>query len=291
MLRTERKVIPSDGIVSPKIEEAVEYVFDSWSDYVSAVSSVVRHPKAGDAADKPHNPSWTPHAFAESMKLARDGWTEAESRIRPVAGRIMREGSLAERIAFQMACQGEEYDVGALLEGVPECMYLPTPEITQGRRIVRVNVPLGANCTVSESAFARRGAIALALADSIAATGRTPEMVGTLQVIGSGSQKIAVLAYIPLMSAGEDLDVPFLAFAVAHASTTRRLWFRLLEGDPRCEEIGSDSYHGGYGRYAPGLFSPMAGFDITIPPAETVEYWSDSQCSKWIEDELGKVKA
>lgn len=291
MLRTERKVLPSDGIVGTKTKETVEYLFDSWSDYVETVSNVVRHPKAGNAADKPHNPSWTPHAFAESMRLARDGWTDAESRIRPVAGRIMREGSLAERIAFTMSCVGEEYDVGALLAGVPECMYLPTSEITQGRRIVRVNVPLGANCTVSESAFARRGAIALALADSIAANGQTPEIIGTLQVVGSASEKIAVTASIPLMLAGEDLDVPFLAFAVAHASTTRRLWFRLLEGDPRCEEIGSDLAWGGYGRYAPSLFTPISGFDIMIPPAETVERWSDSKCSEWISEELGKVTA
>lgn len=254
----------------------VQFIYDSWSDFVDCAESAPNMEGARvRASRRVSSKEWTPHDWDESIKLARSGWYGAESKIRVMVSEMTAlNGSMAETVAFQMACEGEEYDVGALLEGRPECMYLPTSEITKGRNIYKIAVPTSGNGGLSAEAFIKQGSMVCAVVKAIEERGQTCE-VSAHQVGINGT--LAARFDIPLMSAGDSIDIPFLAFAVAHPSTLRRLMFAVMEGDPEWKAMGA-SAGGGFGR----THIIDLGGDIAVPGVEEVSRMSIPECAEWV---------
>ena len=290
MIRTFRKVSSGDALTG---RDVAVYTADSWSDWLDYLDStpvLYRHKGDMDGSRVPASPYWCPHTYDESMALARSGWYDIQGRIQTMAESIshLDSGSLGERVAFEMASAGEEYDVAALLEGRPECMYLPTSEITQGRKIYRIGIFPGANGGLNADAMIRQGAMSCALVAALEARGQTCE-IDLSSRCGGGSTRdsgnnVAIQIDVPLMRAGDSIDLPFLAFAVAHPAVYRRLTFATMETD---EAYASMGVLGGYG-YVQNLngFPSNNPFDVCVPMAETVAYWSDSRCAQWLQETL-----
>ena len=285
MRRLERPIVPDDALVGQRV---ALYTFDSWADLVDSCEATEPLPGSMKSSRDPsRGTAWCPHDWKESLALARTGWYDIEARIRSLAEDIAGTGagSLADRVAFQMACQGEEYDVGALLEGVPECMYLPTSEITHGRTIYRIGVFPGGNGGLNSDAMVMQGAMTCALVAAIEARGQTCEVILSSRCGGGGGDTVAIQVDAPLMSAGDPIDIPFLAFAVAHPAVYRRFTFALMESDPEHTKMGCD--YGGYGYVQNGV--PKNNLDFYVPVAEKVAGWSVEQCSDWLKAELDRL--
>ncbi len=282
MIRTERKALPSEAMSATKV---VHYAFDSWGEFVSHCET--SKGLGGHSSRTSTGRDWSPHNWEESLELAKTGWYDIEKKIRKMVGDISfaTSGSMLERVAFQMACQGEEYDVGALLEGVPECMYLPTSEITQGRTIYKIGVPFGALEGYSAKDFITQGATACALVQSIEQRGQTCEVVAVHRT--SGWDGFGIRVDIPIMQAGDPIDIPFLAFALAHPSTFRRLVFKLMEADPRHKELGADG--GSYGRTESKDMPTATWCDVQLPSVATISTWTTDKCAAWVRDAMEKL--
>lgn len=288
MIRTFRKVSPGDALTG---RDVAVYTADSWADWLDYLDNTPAQKGCAALSSRQSGfGGWCPHSWDESIKLARSGWYDIEPRIRAMAESISRldAGSLGERVAFTMACAGEEYDIGALSEGRPECMYLPTSEITKGRKIYRIGVFPGANGGLNSGAMIRQGAMTCALVAALEARGQTCE-IDLSSRCGGGStgergKNVAIQIDVPLMSAGDSIDLPFLAFAVAHPAVYRRLTFATMETDIEHAAMGVG---GGYG-YVQNLngFPTNTAFDVCVPMAETVAYWNDSKCATWLHETL-----
>lgn len=295
MRRTLRPILPGDALTG---KDVAIYTADSWEDFVSSVEASTAHarytgpknPASRDSGCYYGGKEWSPHGWRDSLNLARSGWYEMEAKIRSMSESIARinAGSMCERVAFQMSCQGEEYDVGALLEGVPECMFLPTPEITQGRTIYRIGVYPGASGGEHPEAFIKQGAMTCALVASLEARGQTCEVFMSSRCGGGYGETTAIQIDVPLMSAGDPIDVPFLAFAVAHPSVYRRFTFAMMEADERCVEMGT-GFGYGYVQNRNGIPSG-APFDVCVPMAEHVSGWSDQKMAEWLTGELERIE-
>lgn len=283
MKRIFRKATPQEYDQTSGAD-TVHFVYDSWTDFVEHAENAPNPSGLTPRSSrKDEGEGWTPHGWDDSLKLAHSGWYEAEAKIRAMTSEMVAlNGSLAETVALQMACEGEEYDVGALLEGRPECMYLPTSEITKGRTIYRIAVPTSGNGGLNAEAFIKQGAMACAIAQAIADRGQTCEM--TAYQVGVNRPPLVVRFDVPLLRAGDAIDIPFLAFAVAHPSTLRRLMFAIMEGDEMWEKMDAKPY-GGYGR----THVIKLDADIIMPGVQEVSGMSIPDCAAWVKKTIEEI--
>ncbi len=190
-----------------------------------------------------------PRAFDDALDLAESGWTGADERINALTGALTGHVcSLIERPRWTADVTGEALDIGAALSGEPEHWRSLAWEIAEGagRRIYRVIVPIGGHCMISGDAYTYAGAAACAAVAAIEAAGHGAE-VWAYQAADEGSNRVSQRVLVK--QAEFPLDLPRLAFVLAHPAFHRRLIFRTLETSPESYSsgmiygYGHPSYH------------------------------------------------
>jgi hypothetical protein len=109
--------------------------------------------------------------------------------------------------------------------------------------IVKLIVNTAASCAISGERLINRGAAITALVDEIESAGNSCEIIATWPA----NARRGGAFYAPMVrikAAGEIVPIDDLAFALGHPSMVRRVFFGLLEVDPKTDGKG---YENGYG--------------------------------------------
>ena len=162
--------------------------------------------------------------FAEALDLAHTGWHEGVTAVSLAADRIRANMTQENPAAVCFDVTGQMFDVGAYLEGVPECWIAPDPE--RARKIYKIVVNIGMLSDVDPEYIINRGGAIVALIDALQSD---PANIVSLELIscakGAFTPEIrTVTQRINLGTAPLDLDAA--AFAMAHPAMLRSLIFR-----------------------------------------------------------------
>lgn len=162
--------------------------------------------------------------FQEAVDLSA-GWTEGADRIEKVRVSISGKGKNLRREVVQREVGPGTISMGHYLQGHPQPMTVIRDRNAIGRghgRIVRVYVNIAASRNIKTSVIERRGAAILALVDALQRAGRRVE-VTVVQCVTNGSYGLE--QHVTVKRAEARLNLPSLAFALAHPSMLRRLCF------------------------------------------------------------------
>lgn len=218
--------------------------------------------------------------FAAALDLARNGWPEGAAQVKAVAASIREKlsGSLTERQIAEWSVTGADVDVGRFVIGEPECMIDFVPDTVHApAKFLRMTVNFMAACGIPAEEIIRKGAAAVALIDALESSGYRVEVDG---VVANGFSDIHKTV-IRLKNAGEPCEIDRLAFAIAHPSTFRRLFFSYMETLP-ANWRAALHVPGGYG-HVRQLSAEDAG-DINI---EALRFGTEAASAEWI---LGQLR-
>jgi hypothetical protein len=201
----------------------------SWHEFLDAA----QRPETIHGDGRHALDAWAGGSWAEALRLAVDGWQV------PLRDTEVTVGTLRERAGLGASVTtlepawdvtGSEVDIGAYLAGVPECMVDAVPTRTSRRgRVVAFLVPASYSHLTPHSLIRNRGIALATLCSAIIAAGHSVEVwSGFNGMVG----EIRLRAVARVVSAGEQLDLGRLIFAVAHPLVLRRLWFAVWDAQP-----------------------------------------------------------
>lgn len=220
------------------------------------------------------NDSWSKTTnFADAETLALTGWLEGAELISRLSDALVDKLSsmvIRPRIVYDVV--GEVPDIGLALTGVPEFMMRSEERLEQqDGHVVRIVVNVSASSSISASALIARGVVLAALVQLLEIGGMRAEVVTVWC-----ADRFASFT-TPVKYADQPLDMPRLAFTLAHPAMLRRLMFSCLEQFP----VG---FPGAYGRptnigrehrgdiYAPSMWSGT----------ELCDWENESEVREWI---------
>jgi len=173
----------------------------------------------------------------DALRLATEGYREGAERatalVEPFALRIAREIQRSE-IVFDVT--GTELDIGRYITQDPEHWmdwsygeqldeyeddYEP-----EGVRLIRLVVNVGAASDVAAEPIMARGAWVVGLVKLLEHAGHRCEIVSVLASRHEGSD---LEIWATIKEAGAQLDANRVAFALAHPSMLRRMYFAVME--------------------------------------------------------------
>ena len=208
-----------------------------------------RRPRRDDLASENNETSnrWDLNTnFDQARELAEVGWEEKAGELDNYMNTISQlvEGGWSTH--WDVA--GECVDVGAFLEGEPECMLnFNLPKV----KTVKMVVNLSARCSADAPRLLNRGIAVASAVYALQASGVAVSLQGAEWVSGEGRNGVRGLheTMIELNRFGQYIDPARLAFWLGHPATLRRCIFRFNEQQsPAIREQFGFETHGGYGR-------------------------------------------
>jgi hypothetical protein len=192
-----------------------------------------------------HNPSWYKTAgWAACKKLIADGWVEGREKVAANLAAIFASG------AAELSCgDAVAHEVGGAYPDVPlyvageVCHMVNDGDQLGEKPIIKLIVNTAANCSITGERLINRGAAITALVDEIESAGNSCEIIATWPA----KARRGGAFYAPMVrikAAGEIVPIDDLAFALGHPSMVRRVFFGLLEVDPKTDGHG---FEDGYG--------------------------------------------
>jgi hypothetical protein len=134
---------------------------------------------------------------------------------------------------------GSTFDIGAYVEGIPECVYAYQEAEGKARKCVNVFVEMGQACSISVESFRARGSAVMALIDALEMTGRFS--VAVFCVISSGHRHKSGSVYqavIRLKEHGHQYDPSTISYWLCNPGVFRQVGFAHLDLCPRRTETG-----------------------------------------------------
>lgn len=224
--------------------------------------------------------------FAEAARLAVTGWEDGRARMVRGVAAVASAPSIDRAPAMFLDVAGA-YPVAALAAaGDASCMVNFAPVSDRARPVIRLAVSGSVSYNYGADEIFAYGAALLGLVDSLESADFRIELSVIFPAKARGGEsKLAVSVMIK--RAEDSLDLDRAAFALAHASTLRRLVFGVMEanlpssvwgggyGVPRKPEHGVDGddatvFLPGPQQFAAGsppLRSPVAAFEALLPAA------------------------
>ena len=206
----------------------VRIQYDTWRDFIDAARNG-KEQHSSHAGPGFHGAQ----SFQDAYDLARDGWPEGEQHVKRLSLDLFdKVSNLIERPYPVYDVEGSEIDVARYLDGEPECWQRMEERQTEGpgRRVYRLVFNCSVSGGVGQSVITARGAGAVALAELLEYAGHGVEIV--LAFRANHHHREHLDAFVPLKACEQPLDIPRLAFALAHPSTLRRFMFSAMENDP-----------------------------------------------------------
>lgn len=187
-------------------------------------------------------------SWEETVNLGRYGWYKKADKFKKMVGPLVEKiSNLIPRDEYFFDMEGVDFDVAKVIIGEPEQWLQHTTVLSpgKGRKIFKIITTISGNCHLSAEQLEWRGTAAMALAECLEIAGFGTEIVRAC-VDRSQEENYCYLGLTTVKRADETLDLPRLAFAIAHPASFRRLDFRIIESIPGlCE---SSCGWGGYGR-------------------------------------------
>ncbi|MBU6323832.1 MAG: hypothetical protein KGI41_03660 [Patescibacteria group bacterium] len=246
--------------------------YDGLGDFVSRAERVERGHKGmefngmecGSLATDDNRWAGT-NSLAEAIAFARRGWPEGRMKMRDMRKRL-KVGNLlsnAQRFVTSYDVSGDEPDVGRYLSGEPENMRTQWDTLVPQRgKVIRFLLNRSASCGTDVSRIVRRG-VALQLAfETLLKLGYAPE-VSISFVTGAGYSRME--QYVPILRAGDPIDLDTLAFMFIQPAVLRRLFLAVTE----CE---SKDIRKTYGFYEHGSYG-MPQDPLLAPPHDLLMKW------------------
>ena len=184
-----------------------------------------------DGSAKPWSGTAT---IEEAIDIARHGWSDGNALIYELLEKTNIDtlvGSFA-RPEYHSAVAGDEVDVDRYLSGEHENMMQPDIRHDQNGKVVDLFVNCSVASNVSPRKIMRRGA-GILLAKEILTSNGYSMGVTMVECSTSSVESDTVVEYrVPLVAAGDYLDLDTAVFCMAHPSFLRRLMFALNDNEP-----------------------------------------------------------
>lgn len=175
---------------------------------------------------------WAGGTFEEALQLAKTGWNAPMAELDELVAIDHMAAEMVPAWVREVGVSGDEVDVAAFVEGVPEHMVTMLPMPTRGfGRVVRIKVNCAYAQHISTAKIIERGRVLTALVDRLYLEGLRVEIVVQLSTERIYRRNRYHLQYnIELVGAGgNDVSLPDVMYAVGHPTMLRRLGFAAIE--------------------------------------------------------------
>lgn len=216
----------------PKGEENIRH-FSSWSkftDYLETEKSNSHNTSSSDISYHRNEFSKT-ESFPEAIALAKSGYSEIVpgimSRLTSIE-HLLHKNDTEECLYMDVYSPCGIYDMGAVCGGVPENavnLFERENDDKNGNTVV-INFDATVSASYDAQDLTNRGSVVVALVYALEMSGYSVKVNCVYQVI-DGERLLCNV--INVKEYTEPLDMPVLAFQLAHPSSLRRLAFRALE--------------------------------------------------------------
>lgn len=267
--------------------------YPTWGDYVrraAHVSTYKTHACASQERNHPSDSYWDLRSgFAGAIKLAEEGWPEAEEMVSRLSSALFDQvSSRIERDYPMYDVEGDySVDMARYLQGIPECvMYLQrTPVDGPERKMIRVVVNGFVSCGVSAEIYKARGAAIVALVNLLEFAGHGVEL-DVVFPMGCSDGPRQVRTWVRVKNADQPVDIGRCAFALAHPSMFRRLQFSVMEQLPPEHARFVGALGGGYSTPLDVYGSDRGDLYISRTGLYDASWSSPAAAEKWVLDQL-----
>lgn len=193
-------------------------------------------------SDNPEREKFTgTKSWEEAIGLAQKGWPEGCSKMvtNLSAAQFMQPGATYKAEALSVA--GAYPLMPAAIAGEPDCMVTDGLENSATKPIYRFVVNTSFIAAVTPQQVMNRGAAILSWIDQLEAEGARIELICLRSCdVGRSEGVNRYSGILTLKRADEPLEIDRAAFAIAHPSMLRRIWFAALAFHNETEANFSD---------------------------------------------------
>lgn len=219
-------------------------------------------------------------------KMANEGWIEGADKARRFTDALCDAiGGQIDRAVINYDVEGHNIDVARYLDNEPECWQKFDVERIQQPAVkyLRVVINGAASSGVDADTIMGRGACVAALAELLEYAGNRVEVVMALGI--QARKNLNVLTTIK--SFDEPLDMPKIAYALAHPSVLRLHYFSFAETFNA--DVRNDLHVGGsFGRPADVPKSEQGDIYLGRMMYGESQWTSPASAEAWVRDELKK---
>lgn len=259
--------------------------YDSWRDFIAAS----RMPSAmsdSARASKSERADFNGCSLADAHKMAEEGWLEGAENARRFSSALCEAiGAQIDRTVINYDVEGHNIDVARYLDNEPECWQKFDVERVQQPAVkyLRVVVNVTASGGISARTIMGRGSVVAALVELLEFAGNRVEVVMAESCSGGGTD-LVTLATIKRFD--EPIDMPMIAYALAHPSTLRVHHFSLME--TQLDSRDRDRLHVGTGYGMPSDVPLEHRGDLYLGRMMYGEsQWTDAVSAKqWVREQL-----
>jgi hypothetical protein len=168
--------------------------------------------------------SWAGGSLKETQKIARDGWLEGVAHVRRFASQVEEKIGMQNVEQFPvMDVMGSSIDMGAFMEGVPECMIrFEDQHTTTKGKVYKILVDGIADWSVDNDTIIRRGAAVYVVADMMIKAGLDVE-IWLCYSLGSQDRTYGHNTFIKIKSSDQTIPPAKLAFMLIHPGMLRKI--------------------------------------------------------------------
>jgi len=224
---------PSAPKAEPDADGTIRVEFSSASEILGYVAGVGR---SNHSVSRGCDSSFNPFTWKESVEMLKGGWPEGVKEIAFNTDKINDAIDEASGYGIEYDTSGDYIDIGAFLEGTPECFgKVVTAE--GPKETVKIVVAVTAAHYVDQELIRNRGAAICALVDQLRKT-HFVSLDVVINVNGCMRHDIRTTFHLD-MENGYSRDL--LAFYIANPAMLRRIWFAIVEvatGHENCDGYG-----------------------------------------------------
>jgi len=269
-------------------QEVLERSFSTWGDFLDYCANAPRdkrelsqdNPSTLEGGGKDFSGV---NSFGEAMQLALGGWVQGADRSKKISSPLFdRVSSLIEKPEIVYDVEGMQIDIGRYMDNEPECWQRYEYKIEEGTgtRIIKLLYNVSASAHVSKEVIEAKGAIVSVLIELLEYAGNRVEVhVGDAGAAGGYHYE----NYTIIKRADQPLDMPRIAFAIAHPAMLRRLGFSCIERIPIEWWL---SFGRGYGR--PAELLKNKEYDIYVGESTYGDHqWEAERAAQiWVIEQL-----
>lgn len=193
-------------------------------------------------------------SLEQAIDLAKDGWPEGYDRVRSLMGKVSLDDAIAnlqQSMEFTYDVAGDEPDVERYLAGDPENMMQYHVDERRRGNVMKMIISSSQPAFVDASVMERRGTAICLATEMLTSVGLSLDVTVNERTSDQrwDTDTATTIDYrIPILHAGDYLNMEAVIFAVAHPSFLRRLIFALNENEPsELRDTMGFHEHGGYG--------------------------------------------
>ncbi len=216
--------------------------YESWLDFVGKSEDVLELQRTNNLTSLGHSSmehgdsdsDWAGTSSLDAaVKLAYTGWPEGRERCIAIQKKVHIERLMptGERIERHIDLAGDEPDIDLYLQDEPEHMVTQIDNLTALGRVVRLVVDRGANCMIQPEQLIKKGLAVFSAVETMIKLGYSINLSITEIVGNRTNNRSRYRAIIPVLHAGDPINLDTLIFLFAHPSVLRRLVFAAEEGE------------------------------------------------------------